>query len=412
MRIIVLGAGFGGLGAALELEKRLRHHSEVELALIDRHPYHLFTPMLFQVVTGEVEPGHIAYPLRWLLRGRRLRFYEREVRHIDLANKKVLLDDADLTYDYLVLGLGSITNFFGVPKAESYAFPVKSLREAMAIKYRILDAFSHAEAEPRPDARRRLLNFTVVGGGATGVELATSMHDLFHKILARDYPGVNRAEVNVLLAEASSSLLAGMDPGMGLIALKKLRAQGVDVHLGTRIAGVTEEGVQTADAASYPSRTIIWASGIRPNPLVEPLPLLKSKDGRIMVGETLEIAQWPGVYAVGDIAFLSDKTTGAPLPCKASVAAQEGPAVARNILRSMKKEPQLPFRYRYEGDLVALGRNASVAKMAGRCFDGFAAWSLWRAVHLQKLPGFRNRVSVALDWTFDYVFRRDTMRLE
>ncbi|MBI4297313.1 MAG: NAD(P)/FAD-dependent oxidoreductase [Chloroflexi bacterium] len=412
MRIIVLGAGFGGLMAALELERRLRREPEIEVALIDRHPYHLFTPMLFQVVAGEVEPGHIAYPLRWLMRGKKLKFYEREIRHIDLANKKVLLDDAELDYDYLVMGLGSITNFFGVPKAESNAFPVKSLREAMAIKHRIIDAFGQAEAEPRPEVRRRLLSFSVVGGGATGVELVASLHDLFHQVLSRDYPRINPNEVSLFLAEASFSLLAGMDPGMGQITLKKLRVKGVDIHMGCRIVGIDEGGIHTADAAFFPCHTVIWATGIRPNPLTEPLPVLKAKDGRIIVQDTLEAPQWPGVYIVGDIACFLNKATETPLPCKAAVAAQEGRAAAQNILRSLRGLDTLPFHYRYEGDLVALGRNASVARVARRCFDGFPAWFLWRIVHLQKLPGFRNRVSVALDWTFDYLLRRDTMRLE
>lgn len=412
MRVLILGAGFGGLTATLELERRLRRYREAEVVLVDRHPYHLFTPMLFQAVTGEVEPGHLAYPLRWLLRERRFQFYESETRSIDLARKKVFLAEDELSYDYLVLGLGSVANFFGVPKAESYALPLKTLREALAIKHRIVDVYCRAEAEPREEMRRRLLSFGVVGGGATGVELVASLQDLTHSILARDYPRVSPQEVNVFLAEAGPSLLAGMDPGMAAIALEKLSQRGVPAHLNTRIVGITEEGIYTAQAQFLPSHTTIWATGIRPNPLIEPLPLHKSKDGRVLVGETLEVPQWPGVYAVGDLAYFVEPGSTAPLPAKAAVAVQEGYAAAANIYRALLGRGQVPFRHKYEGDLVALGRNASVAKLGSRCFDGLAAWTLWRAVHLWKLPGFRNRLSVALDWTSDYVFRRDTMRLE
>lgn len=412
MEIMILGAGFGGLAALHELAGRLKPEWGARVTLIDRHPYHLFTPLLFQVVTGGVDPGHIAYPVRWLLRQQDFRFYESEIRAINLGSKKVMLDHGELSYDILVMGMGSITNFFGVPKAETYSFPVKTLREAMAVKYRIIDAFRQAELEPREEVRRRILSFAIVGGGATGVELVASLYDLVHLVLSKDYPRVRREETSICLIEATKALLGGMDPKLGTIALSRLQARGVTVNLDCRIVGMDEAGVHTADGRHIQAPTVIWATGIRPSPLVEPLPVERAKDGRILVGPYLEVPHWPGVYAVGDIAAYTEPGATRPLPAKAAVAAQEGRAVGRNLAHILADEDPVPFGYKYEGDLVALGRDAAVAKILGRSFNNFPAWFLWRVVHLWKVPGFRNRISVAQDWSFDYVFRRDTMRLE
>lgn len=412
MRIVILGAGFGGLSALVELVDRLKPEWGAEVILVDRHPYHLFTILLFQVVTGGVDPGHIAHPVRWLLRNRNFQFYESEIKAIDLAGKKVILDKLELAYDILVMGMGSVTNFFGVPKAETFAFAVKTIREATAIKNRIIDIYRKAELEPDEAERRRILSFAVVGGGATGVELVASLHDLIHMVLAKDYPRVRPEEAQVMLIEATNNLLTGMDPKMGTITLKKLQSKGITIHLGCRIVGIDETGVYTAAGQHIHTHTVIWASGIRPNPLAEPLPVQKIKDGRIVVGPYLEVPQWPGVYALGDIADYIEPGASYPLPPKAAVAVQEGQAVGRNIAHILADEDPAPFRYKYEGDLVALGRDAAVAKIAGVCFDNYPAWFLWRAVHLWKVPGVRNRVSVAQDWSFDYVFHRDTMHLE
>lgn len=410
--ILILGAGFGGMAAAMELEARLRDREDIEVALVDRHPYHLFTPMLFQVAVGEVEPGHIAYPLRWLCRQKRVSFYEGEARYIDMANRRVMLDGVELPYEYLVLALGSVTNFFNVPKAEKLALPLKTLREAMSIKYRIVDVFRRAELEPDEAARRRLLSFAVVGGGASGVELAAALYDLLFTVMPKDHPRLYPGEVRLCLVEASKGLLAGLDSAMSNLALQRLKKKGVTVSLNTRVVGIEEEGIRTAEGTLIGATTVIWATGIRPNPLLEPLPMVKSKDGKAVVRDTLRIPLWPRVYAVGDCAYFVPPGAERPLPAKAAVAAQEGRAAAQNIVRSLAGEQQFPFRYQYEGDLVALGHNAALARLWGRTFDGFAAWSIWNLVHLWKLPGSQHQASVALDWITDFVMRRDTIRLE
>lgn len=412
MRIVILGAGFGGLAACQELVERLKPEWGAEVILVDRQPYHLFTPLLFQVVTGGVDPGHIAHPIRWLSRGGGFEFYEAEVKAIDLARKKVILGTFELDYDVLVIGLGSTTNFFGVPKAETYAYPVKTIREAVAIKNRIIDSYRTAETESNEEVRRRMLSFGVVGGGPTGVELVASLYDLVHMVLVKDYPRVKVEETNVFLIEATNGLFGGMDPRMGQIALERLQSRGVTVHLGCRIVGMDAEGVQTADGRHLDASLVIWASGIRPSPLVEPLALDKTRDGRIIVGPYLEVSRWPGVYALGDLAAYTEPGAARPLPAKAAVAVQQGRCVGRNIAHMLADEEPQPFRFKYEGELIALGRDAAVAYMWGRSFNNFPAWVLWRAVHLWKVPGFRNRMSVGQDWSFDYVFRRDTMHLE
>ncbi|MBI4301013.1 MAG: NAD(P)/FAD-dependent oxidoreductase [Chloroflexi bacterium] len=411
-RVVILGAGFAGLTAIMELARLLHEDDNTEVVLVDRNPYHLFTPLLYQAATGEVEPGHIAYPIRWLMRRKTFQFYESGIHAIDLANKNIVLDKTELDYDFLAITLGSTTNFFGVPKAEQYALPLKTLREAMAIKYRIIESYSQAEWTTDEVVRRHLLSIAVVGGGATGVELVASMNDLVHSILSRDFPKINPAEVSLLVCEASPALLGGMDTGLAALALKKLQQSGIKVDCSTRIVGIEEGGLHTAQGITLPAHTVIWATGIRPSPLLEPLPIIKSKDGRAVVRETLRLPLWTGVYAAGDNAYFVEPGSERPLPCTAAVAAQEGKAMAVNIVRALKGQDQIPFRYKYEGNLVALGRNASLAKVAGRCFNSFPAWLLWRLVHLSKLPDVRNQVSVALDWTFDYLLRRDTMRLE
>jgi NADH dehydrogenase len=411
-RILILGAGFGGLTAALELEKGLRHDRSVEVVLVDRNPYHLFTPMLYEVAAGEVEPGHIAYPLRWLMRRKRIDFYQGEIHRVDLSNRRVEMNRTLLHYHYLVLALGSVTNFFHVRKAEQLAYPLKTLGQAISIKGRIVDSFRQAELEDDEAERRRLLSFAVVGGGATGIEMVASLSQLMYSVLSKDYPRIYPGEISLRLVEASGSLLAGMDKGLAGMALKKLQPMGVNVHLDTRVVGIEEDGIHTAQGETLPARSVIWATGVLPNPLLDPLPIIKAKDYRARVRRTLRLPMWPGVYAVGDNTLFMDQKSEAPLPAKAAVASQEGKTVASNIIRALRHQRQVEFRYKYEGDLVALGRSAALAKVMGRCFDGLPAFVLWRLVHLWKLPGMQNQMSVALDWVSDMLFRTAIIRPE
>lgn len=404
-RVLILGGGFGGLTTALELERRLRDEDGVEIVLVDRNPYHLFTPMLFQIASGEVEPGHIAFPLRWLARRRRIHFYQGEIHKIDLVNRAVTLDGTEVYYDYLVLALGSTTNFFGVRNAKEFTFPLKTLKDAISIKYRILDSFRQAELEPDEVRRRFLLSFAIVGGGANGVEIAASLRQLLYSVLPREYPRIYPGEISLTLCDAGKALLFGMDKTLGAIALKKFQQVGLKVSLETRAVACSEEGIYNAQGIILPAHTIIWASGIQTNPLLDPLPIIKFKDGRARVRATLRLPLWRQVYAVGDNALFMDWQSGQPLPAKAAVAVQQGRAAAINIVRALKHQGQIPFRYHYEGDLVALGRNAALARLWGTCFDGLPAWLVWRVVHLWKLPGMRNQMSVALDWFWDALFR-------
>ena len=414
-RVLILGAGSAGLTAALELERASAEKPELEVTLVDQHNYHLFLPLLYQVVTGGVEPGHISFPLRSLLRQGGtigpVTFRQSQVQSIDLDGKRVTTDDGELKWEYLVVALGSTTNFFGLAGIEKNVLPLKSLRNGISIHNRILDNYEAALQEQAEKRRREFLTFLIVGGGATGVELTASIQEFVRKVLIRGYPSLT-PKVRVVLVETQDRVLSGMKPEMAKVALNRLRFQGVEVLLGTRIGKVWSEGVEISDGQFIPTRTAIWVAGVKPVAAVESLPLDKASDGRILVNENLEARALSGVYILGDCAYLPQEPSSEPYPPTGQIAVRQGLSCARNILNATKGKTQHPFRYKYKGELISMGRNVAVAQLGNRAFDGFPAWLLWRTYYLGKLMGFKSKLSVALDWSFAYFYRRNTARLE
>lgn len=411
-RVVILGAGSAGLSAAMELKKAGSPGQGLEITLVDQHNYHLFLPLLYQVSTGGVEPGHICFSVRSLLRGAPVKFRESRVTGIDLGKKRVVTDDAELEWDYLVIALGSTTNFFSLAEIESNAFPLKTLRDAVVIHNHILDNYEAAVWEQDSQRRRELLTFVIVGGGATGVELASSIQDFVHKVLKRDYPTVSLAEVRVVLAEAQGSILSNMDRRLREVALSRLRSHGTEVLLNTSIVRAWPGGVKTTEGQVIPTRTVIWVAGVKPVSVVAELSLDQARDGRIVVEQNLEAPGLPGVYIAGDCAYLRQEERSQPFPPTGQIAVRQGLACARNIIKDIRGQPQEPFSYKYKGELISMGRNAAVAQLGGYAFDGFAAWLLWRIYYLGRLMGFKNKLSIALDWSFAYFYRRNTARLE
>lgn len=414
-RVLILGAGSAGLTVAMALEKASAGMPGLEVILVDQRNYHLFQPLLYQVVTGGVEPGHICFSVRSLLRqggnAGPVVFRESRVQSIDVDRKKVSTDNGDLEWDYLVVALGSTTNFFNLPSAEKNAMPMKSLRDGISIHNRILDRYEAALREGDEQRRRELLTFVIVGAGATGVELTASIQDFVRKVLIRDYPSLTPL-VRVILTEDRDRILSGMKAEVTQVALRRLHSQGVEVLLGARIGKVWPEGVQTTGGQIIPTRTVIWVTGVKPVSVVEALPLDKASDGRFLVSQNLEAPSLPGVYILGDCAYLLQESGLEPYPPTGQIAVRQGMACARNILSAVTGGPQRPFRYKYRGELISMGRNVAVAQIGNLAFDGFAAWVLWRIYYLGMLMGFRSKLSVALDWSLAYFYRRNTAHLE
>jgi len=421
-RVLILGAGAAGLGVALELKKASAGAPELEVTLVDQRNYHHPLPFIWQVVSGSVEPGHISFPLHALLRRRGaegpVKFRQGRVQGIDVEKKVVSTDTGKLKWDYLVIALGSTTNFFGMADVEENSLNLKSLRDAVNIHNHILDNYEAALLERNEQRQRELLTFVVVGGGPSGIELAAAIQDFVRKALIRDYPSL-MPQTRVLLVEAQDALLSGMKVKMSELAISRLRSRGIEVLLKTRITKVLSGGIQTADGQTIPTRTVIWVAGVKPVAVVESLPFEKAKGGRIVVNQYLEVPESPGVYVLGDCAYLLQENGSVPYPPTQQVAMRQGPACARNIVRTMRGEYQLPFRYKFKGQVIYMGRNVVVAQLGNRVFDGFAAgllrrvYYLWIFISYLGLPTeFRRKLGAVRGWIPAYFYHRNTAHLE
>jgi NADH dehydrogenase len=399
-RIVIVGVGFGGLAAANELGKRVGDDPAYDVLLIDRHNYHLFYPLLYQVATGGVEPGALAFPARTIARTHGFRFLEATVERVDPERNRLETDAGPIEFDCLILAPGSVTNFFGMADAQQHALPLKSLEDGMQLRNRVIDCFEVADREPEPACRRALLTFVVVGGGATGVELSASLSDLIFTALLPNYPGIRASEVRLILIEARGGVLPGWNPQLGAIASEHLQRQQVELMPNTTVSHVSESGVETGQGISIPTATVVWTAGVRAAPLAASLPGDHGRDGRIQVDEHLEVPGCSGIYVVGDAAAVIDPNTQRPYPPTAPVAIAAGQVAAANAIAQFSGQPRQVFQFRSKGDLVSLGRGSAAADIFGFIFDGMAGWLMRRAVYLVNLVGFRNRLSVVLDWAF------------
>jgi len=412
-RVVIVGAGFGGLTAAIELGKLVEDDPSFELTLLDRVNFHLFTPMLYQVATGLIEPGHIAYPIRNIARKHGFAFHEVHVSAIDMDRRVVVADDGEFPYDVLVLTVGSTTNYFGNASIQEHASSLKTLRDAVSIRNKVIDAFERADVETDPERRRADLTFIVVGGGATGVELMGSLRTLIWNGLLQNYPEVDPAEVRLILAEGSPRVLNGFDPWMSETAARHLTEKGVDVRVATRVTEVSPEGIRLKDGDFIPAKTVIWAAGVSPSPLTTSLDVEKGKDGRIVVDEHLRAKGLTDLYAIGDCAwFPIAEEDGKPAPPNAQTAVREAPIAAHNIVATVRGQPLRAYHYSNEGNLVALGQNDGVVVARGLQLEGVAAWLVWRGFYLVELMGFKNRVQVLTDWFSAYFVSRNTAKLD
>ena len=403
--VVVVGAGFGGLRVARALRR-----APVQVILLDRNNYHLFQPLLYQVATAGLEPEQIAKPVRSILRGQKnVDFRMVEVSAVDLAQRRLETNAGPIAYDFLVLAPGGETNFFGLETVAKHGLGLKDIPDAVAIRNHVLTCFEQAMLEADPEQRRARLTFIVVGGGPTGVEMAGALSELIRLVLVKDYPRLNIKDVRILLLEATDRLLAAMPERLREAAGKTLWRKYVEVRFGATVADYDGIRIRLKSGEIIPAYTVIWAAGARAAGLNDRLGLATARQGRIAVEPTLQVAGHPEVYVIGDAAYR--ETNGVPLPMVAPVAIQMADTVARNIVRTLRGAPLREFRYRDQGTLATIGRNAAVAHVFGLQLSGFPAWVMWLVVHIIQLIGFRNKLFVLLNWAWDYFFYERAARL-
>jgi NADH dehydrogenase len=412
-KILILGGGFGGLYTALELERLLGKDRSIEITLVNRENFFLFTPMLHEVAASDLDITTIVNPIRKMLR--QTNFFDGEVSSIDLIKKRVIVSHGvdtshphELEYDHLVLALGSVTNFYGIPGLEERAMTMKSLADAVYLRNRLIEHLEEADFECSRSVRQPLLTFVVSGGGFAGVETAAAINDFLREAL-KFYSNLTEEMVRVVLVEATGAILPELGPELGDYAQKKLAGRGIEFRLNTKVKGLSERGVKLSNAETLPTKTLIWTAGTAPNPLLEPLTCAKDR-GRIAVNEFLEVPGWPGVWALGDCASIPDEKTGRPYPPTAQHALRQGRVLGQNIAAAIKGGAKKPFVFSIIGQLAAIGRRTGVAKIMGFKFSGFVAWWLWRTIYLSKLPRIEKKLRVTLDWTLDLVFSKDLVQ--
>lgn len=410
-RVVVAGGGFAGLWAARAFAGA-QAQEQVEVLVLDRNNYHTFLPLLYQVAAAELEPEQIAYPLRGVFRTmENVDFRLACVTGADFDRKLVHTDGGDVPYDYLILAMGSNTEFYGVPGAQEHAFRLKSLEQAIALRNHILTRFELAAHEPDADTQRRMLTFTVVGGGPTGVEYAGALAELIRTPMARDFSGFNTGQARVVLLEAGDGLLAGFPDRLRRYAFRRLARMGVDVRLNSAVAGVDAHQVQLRGTTPLATDTVVWSAGIRGNRTANSMRLPIGGGRRVTVLPSLQLAEHPAVYVAGDLALPRSGEDALEAPMIAPNATQQGRLAAENVLRALRGEEQRPFRYRDKGAMATIGRSSAVVRIGQRTVSGFVAWVLWLFVHLAYLIGFRNRLFVMVNWAWDYLFFERSVRL-
>jgi len=406
-RILILGGGFGGLYAALRLEKLMAQRLELEVTLVTRENYFLFTPMLPEVAAGDLELNTIVNPLRKLLK--RVKTFVGTIEAIDLQGQQVAVSHGghshDLPYDQLVLALGDGTNFFNLPGVEDSCLTLKTLGDAVAIRNQLITHLEEANSECAAGKRQPLLTFIVAGGGFAGVETLGGINDFMREAI-RFYPSLRPEYLRFILVTPDEVILPELNRKLGLYAQRKLAARGVEIITHAKVTAMGDGVVELTNGDKILANTLIWTAGTAPNPLITGLPLPK-RNGRIAVDECLAVEGWPGVWAVGDCASVCNPAGGF-YPPTAQHALREGDIVARNVAATLYGRPKRkPFRYTSLGQLAAIGRRTGVANILGLNFSGFIAWWLWRTVYLSKLPRLEKKVRVAMDWTLDLCFTKD-----
>ncbi|HEY6139609.1 MAG TPA: NAD(P)/FAD-dependent oxidoreductase [Thermoanaerobaculia bacterium] len=391
-RIVILGAGFGGLYAA-----RALRHAEAEITVVDRRNFHLFQPLLYQVATAALNPSDIAAPIRSILRRQKnVSVMLGEAQRVDTKRRVVVLDDGEVAYDYLLVATGATHSYFNHPEWERDAPGLKTIEDALEIRRRVLLAFEEAERETDPERQRAWLTFVIVGAGPTGAELAGALSEIARQTMLRDFRRINPSSARVILVEGKERVLPTYPADLSAKAEAQLERLGVEVVTDAVVTSLNDREVCIGEK-TIPSRTVLWAAGVQASPLAASLDVQLDRAGRVIVNPDLTIPGHAEVFVIGDLAAVPN------VPGVAPAAIQEGLHAARNIERALEGQPLRAFHYRDKGSLATIGRAAAVADVGRLHLSGFVAWMAWLCIHIFYLIGFRNRLLVLLQWAWAYV---------
>jgi NADH dehydrogenase len=425
-KILILGSGFAAVECARQLESKFRKDPEIELVMIGEDNFLLFTPMLPQVASGMIETRHIVFPIRTICK--KTKFYEGRIKNIDPYGKLVTLwgtrdkRSISIHYDFLVVALGSETNFFGMADVEKNAYTMKTLNDAVMLRNRVVDMLEQAENETNPILRKSFLNFVVVGGGFAGIETAGELMDLL--LDARKYyPTIDKEDLKVIVLEAMGEILPGFNKKLADFAKKKLIERGIDIQLKKAVTSfdgnevtiktldeTPKDSIDQSEINSIITKTLIWTAGVTPVNTIK-RSMFKTEKGKLIVNDFLEVQKFPGVFAIGDCALFVDPITNRAFPPTAQIAEAQAKIAAKNLISLIKNSDQEKFVYHSKGQMAIIGKRTGIATFLGVNISGFVAWLIWRNVYLSKIPTFDKKIRVFLDWIIDLFFDRDISRL-
>ena len=426
-KIVILGGGFAGVECARQLESEFGDDSEVELVMVSEDNFLLFTPMLPQVASGMIETRHIVLPIRTICQ--KTKFYEGRIKNIDPYGKLVTLwgtgdkRSISIHYDFLVVALGSETNFFGMADVEKNAYTMKTLNDAVVLRNRVIDMLEQAENETNPILRKSFLNFVVAGGGFAGIETAGELMDLLLDA-RKHYPTIHKEDLKVVVIEALPMILPGFNEKLAEFAKEKMKERGIEIKLKTAITSFDGNEVTTKTLDQNPkdpidesmtnairTKTLIWTAGITPVNTIK-RSMFKTDKGKVMINDFLEVPDFPGVFAIGDCALFLNPETKRPFPPTAQIAEAQAKTAAKNLKATIKNLEKESFEYHSKGQMAIIGKRSGIATFLGMNISGFWAWLIWRNIYLSKIPTLDKRVRVFLDWTIDLFFDRDISRLK
>jgi NADH dehydrogenase len=426
-KIVILGGGFAGVECTRQLESKFGNDSDIELVMVSEDNFLLFTPMLPQVASGMIETRHIVLPIRTICK--KTKFYEGRIKNIDPFGKLVNLwgtgdkRSISIHYDFLVVALGSETNFFGMADVEKNAYTMKTLNDAVVLRNRIIDMLEQAENETNPILRKSFLNFVVAGGGFAGIETAGELMDLILDA-RKHYPTIHKDDLKVVVIEALPMILPGFNEKLAEFAKQKLIERGIDIKLQTAITSFDGNEVTTKSIDQNPkdsvdeskvdsirTKTLIWTAGVTPVNTIK-RSMLKTDRGKVIINEYLEVQDFPGVFAIGDCALFLNPETKRPFPPTAQIAEAQAKTAAKNLTALIKNSEKEEFEYHSKGQMAIIGKRSGIATFLGMNISGFWAWLIWRNVYLSKIPTLDKQIRVFLDWVIDLFFDRDISRLK
>jgi NADH dehydrogenase len=406
-RVVIVGAGFGGLNAARTLGNK-----GVDVLVLDCNNYHGFWPLLYQVATAGIESEAIAYPVRGILRKyRNINFRMSTVTRVDLDKKVVYTEGRPVAYDYLILAAGSANNYFGNNELAKHTYGLKDIDEAEHLRNRLLYCFEQAAAETDPARRQELMTFVIIGGGPTGAELSGAFSELIHFVLKKDYPNLDVSKSRVILVEATGKVLSAFPEGLQQQAMKKLKSMGIELRLNSKVQSVEGGLVTFEDGSTLQAGAVVWAAGVKGSELGNTLGVEQGKGGRVKIEPALHLPGHPEVFAVGDMAYLEGYKGDQAYPMVAQVAIQQGKHAAANILEHVTGREMAPFHYFDQGSMATIGRRYAILDAFGVRLSGRLAWFGWLFIHIIYLIGFRNRLIVLTNWAYNYFSYERAVRL-